>query len=166
MARAARAAGLTIRPGVPADVPVMVQLIRALAQYEHAAPGAVSITEPLLHEALFSTPRAVEALVACLDSEIAGYALFFQNFSSWRGRRGIYLEDLFVRPEMQRQGIGRALLREVARIALERNCVRMEWLVLDGNQPAIDFYRSLGAAPLGEWTTFRIAGAPLEALAK
>jgi GNAT superfamily N-acetyltransferase len=101
-----------------------------------------------------------------LDGEAAGYALYFHNFSSWRGRRGLYLEDLFVRPELRRHGIGRALLREVARIAIERGCARMEWLVLDWNRAAIDFYRSLGAVPLEEWTTFRIAGPALQALAE
>lgn len=158
-------ADLKIRPAVAADVPAIVALIRALAAYEHAAPGAVSVTESQLRDALFTSPPAVEVLLACLGDEVAGYAMFFHNFSSWRGRRGIYLEDLFVRPEMRRCGIGIALLREVAQIALARNCVRIEWLVLDWNRPAIEFYRSLGAAPLEEWTTFRITGEALAALA-
>ena len=157
---------LTIRPAVEADVPTILALIRALAAFEKAAPDAVPITETLLRESLFGTTPATEGLVARLYGEVAGYALYFHNFSSWRGRRGLYLEDLFVRPELRRRGIGRALLREVARIATERGCARMEWLVLDWNRPAIDFYRSLGAAPLEEWTTFRIAGPALRALAE
>jgi GNAT superfamily N-acetyltransferase len=159
------AAELSIRPAGEADVPAVLALIRALAEYEHAAPGALAITEALLREAMFESPRAVEVLLASLGEQIAGCATFFHNFSSWRGRRGVFLEDLFVRPEMRHRGVGRALLAEVARIALARNCTRIEWLVADWNQPAIDFYRSLGAAPLQEWTTFRIGGPALEALA-
>ena len=157
---------LSIRPAGEADVPAVLGLIRALAEYEHAAPGALAISEGLLREAMFGSPRAVEVLVACVGEEIAGFAMFFHNFSSWRGRRGIFLEDLFVHPEMRRRGVGRALLAELARIAVARNCARIEWLVVDWNQPAIDFYRSLGAAPLEEWTTFRIGGKALEALAQ
>ena len=157
---------LTIRPAVEADVPTILALIRALAAYEKAAPDATPITETLLRESLFGTTPAVEGLVARLDGVAAGYALYFHNFSSWHGRRGLYLEDLFVRPELRRRGIGRALLREVARVAVERGCARMEWLVLDWNRPAIDFYRSLGAAPLEEWTTFRVAGPALRVLAE
>ena len=160
------AGDLSIRPAGEADVPAVLGLIRALAEYEHAAPGALPISEGLLREAMFGSPRAVEVLVACVGEEITGFAMFFHNFSSWRGRRGIFLEDLFVRPEMRRRGVGRALLAELARIALARNCARIEWLVVDWNQPAIDFYRSLGAAPLEEWTTFRIGDKALEALAK
>jgi GNAT superfamily N-acetyltransferase len=161
-----RVADLSIRPAGEADVPAVLALIHALAEYEHAGPGAVATTESLLREAMFGSPRAVEVLLALLGDEVAGFAMFFHNFSSWRGRRGIFLEDLFVRPEMRRHGVGRALLRELARIALARNCARIEWLVVDWNQQAIDFYRSLGAAPLEEWTTFRIGGAALEALAE
>ena len=160
------AGDLSIRPAGEADVPAVLGLIRALAEYEHAAPGALAISEGLLREAMFGSPRAVEVLVACVGEEIAGFAMFFHNFSSWRGRRGIFLEDLFVRPEMRGKGVGRALLAELARIALARNCARIEWLVVDWNQPAINFYRSLGAAPLEEWTTFRIGGKALEALAQ
>jgi len=160
------AADLSIRPAGEADVPAILALIRALAEYGHAASGAVAITEALLREAMFGSPRTVEVLLASVGQEIAGFAMFFHNFSSWRGRRGIFLEDLFVHPEMRRRGVGRALLAELARIALVRNCARIEWLVVDWNQPAIDFYRSLGAVPLKEWTTFRIGGAALEALAQ
>jgi len=159
------AADLSIRPAGEADVSAVLALIRALAEYEHAVPGALAITETLLREAMFGSPRAVEVLLAFVGEEIAGFAMFFHNFSSWRGRRGIFLEDLFVRLEMRRKGVGRALFAELARIALARNCARIEWLVLDWNQPAIDFYGSLGAAPLEEWTTFRIGSPALEALA-
>jgi GNAT superfamily N-acetyltransferase len=157
---------LTIRPAGEADVPLILALIRALAEYEKAGPDAVSITETLLRESLFGPCPAVEALLACLGKEAAGYALFFHNYSSWRGRRGLYLEDLFVRPEWRRRGIGRALLGAVARIAVDRDCARMEWLVLDWNRPAIDFYHSLGAEPLEGWTRFRIVGSALRRLAE
>jgi GNAT superfamily N-acetyltransferase len=157
---------LVLRPAHGADILQIVALIHALAEYEHAPAGAVSVTESSLREALFGPSPAVEVLLASVGSEIAGYAIYFLNFSSWRGRRGIFLEDLFVRPEMRRRGIGRSLLREIARIALARNSPRIEWLVLDWNQPAIAFYRSLGAAPLEEWTTFRLSDAALQALAE
>jgi GNAT superfamily N-acetyltransferase len=157
---------LVLRPATEADIPKIHALIHALAEYEHAPAGAVPVTQSDLQQALFGPARFVEVLLACVESEVGGYAMFFQNFSSWRGRPGIFLEDLFVVPEMRRRGIGRALLRELARIALRRNCARIEWLVLDWNQPAISFYRSLGAIPLEEWTTFRIGGPALQALAE
>jgi GNAT superfamily N-acetyltransferase len=157
---------LVLRPAREADIPEIYALIHALAEYEHASADAVPVTESDLREALFGSPPAVEVLLAYVGSQVAGYAMFFHNFSSWRGKRGIFLEDLFVRPEMRRCGIGRALLREVARIAVGRNCPRMEWLVLNWNEPAISFYRSLGATPLDAWTTFRIAGPALDDLAK
>jgi GNAT superfamily N-acetyltransferase len=157
---------LILRPAAEADVPQIHALIHALAAYEHAPAGAVPVTHSDLHQALFGPAPFVEVLLACVGSQAVGYAMFFQNFSSWRGRPGIFLEDLFVRPEMRRRGIGRALVHELARIALRRNCARMEWLVLDWNQPAISFYRSLGAASLDEWTTFRLGGPALEALAE
>lgn len=150
------AAELKIRAATPADVPVIVALIRDLAEYEKAAPGALSLTEELLQESLFGAHPAVEALIATLGDEVAGYALFFHNFSSWRGKRGLFLEDLYVRPERRGHGIGKALFSAVLRLARERGCARMEWLVLDWNQTAIDFYRSQGAQPLNGWTTFRI----------
>ena len=150
------AAELKIRAATPADVPVIVSLIRELAEYEKAAPGALSLTEDLLHESLFGVRPAVEALIASLGDEVAGYALFFHNFSSWRGKRGLFLEDIFVRPERRGRGIGKSLFVEVQRIARERGCARMEWLVLDWNQTAIDFYKAQGAEPLDGWTTFRL----------
>ena len=170
MGRGLDSAKLSIRAATEADVPILVAMIRELAEYERALPGAVSVTESHLRYALFREPPAAEAIVACLDevgvSLIVGYALFFHNFSSWRGRRGIFLEDLFVRPEMRRLGVGRALLREIARIALDRKCLGIEWLVADWDEPAIAFCRSFGAAPVEDWTTFRIRGAALEKLGK
>jgi GNAT superfamily N-acetyltransferase len=145
-----------IRTAVPADVPVIVSLIRDLAEYEKAAPGALSLTEDRLHDALFGPHPAVEALVAARGEEVAGYALFFHNFSSWRGSRGVFLEDLYVRPEQRGTGIGKALFAEVARLGRERGCSRMEWIVLDWNQTAIDFYKSQGAEPLNDWTMWRV----------
>ena len=150
------AAEVKIRAATPADVPAIVSLIRDLAQYEKAAPGALSLTEDLLRESLFGARPAAEALIAAQADEVAGYALFFHNFSSWRGKRGLFLEDIYVRPERRGHGIGKALFSEVMRIARERSCARMEWLVLDWNQTAIDFYRSQGAEALDGWTTFRI----------
>jgi len=148
--------GLKIRAAVPTDVPVIVALIGALAEYEKAAPGALSLNEHLLRDALFGARPAVEGLVAELDDGVAGYALFFHNFSSWRGKRGVFLEDIFVRPELRGRGIGKALFGEVTRVARERGCARVEWIVLDWNQTAIDFYKSQGAAPLEDWTVFRL----------
>jgi len=148
--------GLRIRPAAPPDVPVIVSLIRTLAEYEKAAPGALSLDENLLHDALFGPRPAVEGLIAALDNAVAGYALFFHNFSSWRGKRGVFLEDLFVRPEHRGQGIGKALFAELTRIARDRGCARLEWMVLDWNRTAIDFYRSQGAEPLDDWTVFRV----------
>lgn len=149
-------AELKIRAAVAADVPVIVSLIHALAEYEKAAPGAVSLTEDLLREALFGSHPAVEARVAAWGGEVAGYALFFHNFSSWRGKRGLFLEDLFVKPELRGRGIGKALFAEIRNIARERNCARIEWIVIDWNQPAIDFYKSQGAEPVDGWTIWRI----------
>ncbi|MBZ5580152.1 MAG: GNAT family N-acetyltransferase [Acidobacteriia bacterium] len=147
--------GLEIRPAAEADVAAIVALIRALAEYEKAAPGAVSLTDELLREALFGARPALEALVATVAGEIGGYALFFHNFSSWRGRRGLYLEDLFVRPELRGRGIGQALFAELTRLARERSCARIEWVVVDWNSPAIGFYQSQGAAPIEGWTLWR-----------
>ena len=147
---------LTIRPALAADVPVIVSLIRDLAEYEKAAPGALALTEDLLRDALFGPHPAVEGLVAVLSDQVAGYALYFDNFSSWRGKRGVFLEDLFVRPEHRGRGIGKALLAELAGIARDRGCARVEWIVLDWNQTAIDFYKSQGAEPLTGWTVWRL----------
>ena len=154
----------TIRPAVEADVPVILELIHALAEYERA-PHEVVCDEARLRESLFGAKPDAEVLLACVGPAAAGFAVFFHNYSTWWGRRGIYLEDLFVRPEMRGKGIGKALLKAVATIALERECARVEWSVLDWNQPAIDFYRSLGAVPKDEWTVYRLNRPEIENLA-
>ena len=145
----------TIRPATVADVPIILELIRALAEYERA-PNDVVATEQVLQETLFGKNPAAEVLLLFENEVAAGFALFFHNFSTWIGRPGLYLEDLFVRPEHRGKGYGRALLIELAKIARERNCGRMEWAVLDWNEPAIEFYRKLDAKPMNEWTVFRL----------
>ena len=145
------------------DVPLILQLIRELAEYERL-PHEVVANEELLAGALFSERPAAEALIASLDGEPVGFALFFTNFSTFLARPGIYLEDLFVRPHARGRGIGRAMLQRIAAIAVERNCGRMEWSVLDWNGPAIGFYRNLGAVPMDEWTVFRLTGDALARL--
>jgi len=144
-----------IRTTTEADVPVILKLIRDLATYERA-PDAVVATEAGLREVLFGPKRSAEVLLALENAEPVGFAVFFHNFSTWLGRPGLYLEDLFVRPEKRGKGYGRALLERLAQIAQERGCGRMEWAVLDWNDPAIQFYRKLGAAPMDEWTVFRL----------
>ena len=146
----------SIREATVADVPIILELIRALATYERA-PNDVTATEKGLAEVLFGEKPAAEVLLA-FENEIAvGFAVFFHNFSTWLGRPGLYLEDLFVRPEDRGKGYGRALLIQLAKIARNRGCGRMEWAVLDWNEPAIEFYRKLGAKPMDEWTVFRLA---------
>ena len=154
-----------IRPAGEGDVPVILALIRGLAEYEKARPEDLPVDEAALRESLFGAKPAAEVLLADVEGETAGFALFFHNFSTWQGRRGLYLEDLFVRPEMRGRGIGQALLRELARIAADRGCARMEWAVLDWNTPAIDFYASLGAVPMDEWTVFRLTAPAIARLA-
>ena len=154
-----------IRPAGEDDVPVILALIRGLAEYEKARPEDLPVDEAALRESLFGAQPAAEVLLADVEGETAGFALFFHNFSTWQGRRGLYLEDLFVRPEMRGRGIGQALLRELARIAADRGCARMEWAVLDWNTPAIDFYASLGAVPMDEWTVFRLTAPAIARLA-
>ena len=153
-----------LRPATPADVPLLLALVRELAEYERE-PDAVEATEALLAEALFGPRPAAEAVVAEAPEGPAGFALFFHNFSTWKGRRGVYLEDLFVRPAFRGRGIGRALLAHVARVTVERGCARFEWSVLDWNAPAIGFYRALGARPMDAWTVMRVDGDALRALA-
>jgi GNAT superfamily N-acetyltransferase len=146
----------TIRPATIVDVPIILELIRALATYERA-PNEVTATEKQLVDVLFGEKPAAEVLLAFEQETPVGFAVFFHNFSTWLGRPGLYLEDLFVRPEQRGKGYGRALLVHLARIAHDRGCGRMEWAVLDWNEPAIDFYRKLGAKPMEEWTVFRLA---------
>ena len=145
----------TIRPATVADLPVILKLIRALADYERASNEVVA-TEEILGETLFGKRPAAEVLLLFEDGAAAGFALFFHNFSTWIGRPGLYLEDLFVRPEHRGKGYGRALLIELAKIARGRNCGRLEWAVLNWNEPAIQFYQKLGAKPMHEWTVFRL----------
>jgi GNAT superfamily N-acetyltransferase len=144
-----------IRPAFVADVPVILELIRDLATYERA-PDEVTATEEQLVDVLFGERPAAEVLLAFEGQSPVGFAVFFYNFSTWLGRPGLYLEDLFVKPEKRGKGYGRALLVDLAKIARERECGRMEWAVLDWNEPAINFYRALGAEPMHEWTVFRL----------
>lgn len=157
-------AALVIRAATTADVPLILQLIRGLAAYERL-PHEVVATETLLAEQLFGAHPGADVLLAEWAGEPAGFALFCPNFSTFLGRRGIWLEDLFVVPTCRGRGIGRALLAELARVAIARCCGRLEWSVLDWNVDAIGFYRSLGARPMDEWTTFRVTGDALERLA-
>jgi len=144
-----------IRTTTEADLPVILSLIRELAEYERE-PDAVVATEAGLREVLFGAKPSAEVLLALEEQEPVGFAVYFHNFSTWLGRPGLYLEDLFVRPEKRGKGYGRALLERLAQIAKERGCGRMEWAVLDWNEPAIQFYRKLGAQPMDEWTVFRL----------
>ena len=153
-----------IRPACLEDVPVILQLIHDLATYERA-PDEVTATEEQLVEVLFGEKPAAEVLLAFEEESPVGFAVYFYNFSTWLGRPGLYLEDLFVKPEKRGKGYGRALLIELAKIARDRGCGRMEWAVLDWNGPAIKFYRSLGAKPMHEWTVFRLTGEEIGELA-
>ena len=144
-----------IRPACVEDVPVILQLIRDLATYERA-PDKVTATEEQLVDVLFGERPAAEVLLAFEGQLPVGFAVFFYNFSTWLGRPGLYLEDLFVKPDKRGKGYGRALLVELAKIARDRDCGRMEWAVLDWNEPAIKFYRALGSKPMDEWTVFRL----------
>jgi GNAT superfamily N-acetyltransferase len=148
-------ADFQIRPAHVEDVPIILELIRDLATYERA-PDEVVATEEQLVDVLFGERPTAEVLLAFEDELPVGFALFFHNFSTWLGRPGLYLEDLFVKPEKRGKGYGRALLVELAKIARDRGCGRMEWAVLDWNEPAIKFYRALGAKPMDEWTVFRL----------
>lgn len=154
---------LEIRAATSADVPLLLGFIRQLADYEKLSHEVVT-DEATLRASLFGGHSGAEALIGLLEGEPAGFALFFQNFSTFLGRPGIYLEDLFVKPECRGCGVGQALLRYIAREAVRRKCGRLEWAVLDWNRPAIDFYRKLGAAPLQDWTIFRVTGEALERL--
>jgi len=154
---------LAIRRATPADAEVILGFIRDLARYERE-PDAVEATVESLRADLQRTPAPFECLVAELDAAPAGFALFFQSYSTWRGRPGIYLEDLFVPERLRGRGVGKALLKEVARLAVARGAGRLEWSVLDWNQPAIDFYLALDAVPMSEWTVYRLTGDALARL--
>ncbi|MEV4680929.1 GNAT family N-acetyltransferase [Streptomyces kurssanovii] len=153
-----------IRTAAPADVPVIHEMVRELAEYEKALHEA-NATEEQLREALFGErPAAFAHIAETEDGEVAGFALWFLNFSTWRGVHGIYLEDLYVRPALRGGGHGKALLTELARICVERGYERLEWSVLNWNTPSIDFYRSLGARPQDEWTVYRLTDGALKSL--
>ncbi len=154
----------TIRQANINDVSIILSFIKALAEYEDMSDQVVA-TEELLKEWLFEKKKA-EVLLAMEGDKPVGFALYFYNFSTFLGRAGIYLEDLFVKEEYRGKGYGKALLKELARIAVEEGCGRLEWCCLDWNQPSIDFYLSLGAVPMDEWTQYRVTGETLKALAK
>ncbi len=154
---------LTIRPATPADVPLIANLIRALAEYEKLA-HEVRFDEAVLGQKLFGPRPYAEVIIGEIDGTPQGFALFFHNFSTFEGKPGIYLEDLFVKPEARGSGLGKALLSHLAALAVERDCARLEWSVLDWNEPAIGFYKSLGAKFMDEWTVMRVDGAALAQL--
>lgn len=153
---------LTIRPATPDDIPVILAFVRELAEYERE-PDAVIATEAMLYTALFSPDAVVaHAILAELHDEPVGFAVYFFNFSTWLGKPGLYLEDLYVRPTARRNGVGKALLLHLANLAVKRGCGRIEWAVLDWNESAIAFYKSLGAKAQDEWTVYRLSGTALE----
>jgi GNAT superfamily N-acetyltransferase len=154
-----------IREARPEDVPAVVGLVHELAEYERSAE-LCTLTEDQLHAAVFGPEPVVRCHVAEVAGEVVGCAIWFLNFSTWRGVAGIYLEDLFVRPSHRGSGLGRALLAALAAVCAERGYARLEWQVLDWNEPSIGFYRSLGAVPMDEWTTFRLDGEALTTFAK
>ncbi len=156
---------LRIEPATPADVPMILRLIRELAEFERLS-HEVSATEDQLRKMLFGPKPAAEVIMGRLQpgGEVVGFALFFHNFSTFLAKPGIYLEDLYVRQQFRGQGFGERLLRHLARLAVERDCGRLEWSVLDWNQRAIDFYKSLGAVPMNEWTVYRVTGPALQEL--
>jgi len=156
---------VSIRAATEADVPLILDFVRALAEYEHETDAVVA-TEEDLRRWLFGEKPVAEVVFARVDGRDIGFALFFPNFSTWVGKPGLYLEDLFVLPDDRRQGIGRALLAHLARLAIERGYGRLEWSVLDWNEPAIGFYRRLGARAMDEWTAYRLEGDALRRLAE
>lgn len=145
------------------DIPLILDFIKALAEYEHMSDEVVA-DEDILKEWIFEKKKA-EVIFALDDGREVGFALFFHNFSTFLGRAGIYLEDLFVYPDARGKGFGKGLIKELARIAVSRGCGRLEWACLDWNRPSIDFYLSLGAVPMDEWTTYRVTGSTLTDLA-
>jgi len=155
---------LNIRPATPADIPEILAFIRELADYEREPAAAVATADDLFRDG-FTEPRRFHCLIGDFEGAPAGFALYFYNYSTWRGHAGIYLEDLFVRPQYRGKGVGKALLSSVAAAAVTEGCPRLEWAVLNWNKLAIDFYDSLGAIPMSEWTTMRVSGNALTALA-
>jgi GNAT superfamily N-acetyltransferase len=153
-----------IRFARPEDVATILRFVRELAEFEREADKVIA-TEELLHDAMFGERPVAEAVIAERDGEPLGMALFFHNFSTWTGWRGLYLEDLYVTPESRGSGVGTALLRHLAAIAVDRGCTRFEWAVLDWNEKAISFYKGMGAEPMDEWTVNRVSGDALAKLA-
>ncbi len=156
---------MNLRPAVPSDVPVLVELIEELADYERES-GAVEVDATMLADALFAEAPVAFATVADVDGAVVGTAIHFRNFSTWTGRVGIYLEDLYVRPDHRGVGVGRALLAHLARTAHDRGYARVDWSVLDWNEPALAFYRRIGAHPMTGWTGYRLEGDALADLAR
>ena len=156
---------MPLRPAAEADLDTIIELIHGLAEYERE-PNAVVLDRDEFRRHLFGPRPYAEVILAETErGESAGFALFLHNFSTWAGKPGIYLEDLFVRPERRGHGYGKALLVELARLAIERGCARLEWSVLDWNEPSIQFYKALGAEPMDEWTVYRVSGDALSGLA-
>jgi GNAT superfamily N-acetyltransferase len=155
---------LEIRAATEGDVPLILSLIKELAEYERLSQEVV-VTEEALRNSLFGERPGAEVLIGNLGDDPAGFALFFHNFSTFLGKPGLYLEDLYVKPGFRGAGVGQALLVRLAKLARERGCGRLEWSVLDWNEPAIGFYRRIGASPVSGWTIFRVAGEALDALA-
>lgn len=155
---------MPVRPANIGDTPAILQLIRGLAEYEKALDEVVA-TEEALKASLFCENPQVFCHVATQDETVVGIAVWHLNYSTWLGKHGMYLEDLYVLPEMRGQGHGMALLKELARICIERDYERLQWWVLDWNEPSIEFYKSIGAVPMDEWTVFRVSGEPLKKLA-
>lgn len=155
---------LKIRDAVQADLPKILQFIKDLAEYEKA-PNEVVLSISDLEQSLFGVNPQVYCLIAELENEVTGFAVWHLNYSTWLGKHGIYLEDLYVDPKYRGQGHGKALLRKLAQICVERGYKRLQWWVLDWNQSAIDFYKSIGAEPMDQWTVFRVSGSSLEKLA-
>jgi GNAT superfamily N-acetyltransferase len=156
--------GFQIKSATESDVPVILAFIKKLAHYERLS-HEVTATEDRLRKTLFGVQRTAEVAIGYLETNPVGFVLFFHNYSTFLGKPGIYIEDLFIDENYRRRGYGRSLLLYVARLAKERDCGRLEWSVLDWNQPAIDFYKKLGAGPLSEWTVFRLTGRSLDELA-
>jgi len=157
-------ASFSITLAAPEDIPALLEMIRALAEFERLSHLCVA-THESLERAIFGQNPSVEVVLARENSSIAGFALFFHNFSTFLGRRGLYLEDLYVRPEFRRRGYGRALLIHLAKLAVVRECGRFEWSVLDWNAPAIEFYQSLGATVMSDWRIARVTGPALDSMA-
>ena len=155
---------LTIRPATPADIPLIQQFIRDLAEYEREPEAAIATQEHLMRDGFGPEPK-YRCVIAEWSGEPAGFAFFFYNYSTWQGKPGLYLEDLFVKPSFRGKGIGKALLLHLAKIAVSENCGRFQWQVLDWNTPAIDFYKSLGAEMMSAWLTMRVEGDNLRKLA-